>query len=110
MFSSFFDLLNTTESEVTVFAPTTAAFDGQSTNVIDALVNSPDPGMTDNLIGFHIVNGTVRFNDIMKKTRFDNLADSLLHGTTIFQFTYNPYQSYGLAVEVSLLVQHTHPP
>ena len=93
---------------MTVFAPTTAAFDDQVGDVIDTIINS---GTTDNLIGFHIVNGTVRFNDVRKKTRFDNLAGSLLHGTTVTQAAYyNPYQGYGLSVEVSLLVQHFHPP
>ena len=110
MLSNFFDLLNETESRVTVFAPTDAAFDGQNSDVIDALNNSPDPGTTNYLIGFHIVNGTVRFNDILKRTRFDNLAGSLLHGTTVLHFTYNPYRSYGLTTEVSVTSQHTHPP
>ena len=115
MLSGFLELLNTTGSQVTVFAPTNDAFVQQNMEVIDVLINSPD-GTADNLVGFHIVNGTVNFTNILTRMTYNNLAGSLLHGATVTLFTfspgystYNPYQTkrpspYSQFSEVSLYI------
>ena len=115
LLSRFDTLLNTTGSQVTVFAPTDEAFERQIVEVTEALSNAPD-GTANELIGFHIVNRTVNFTKILTRMRYDNLAGSLLHGATVSQFTlnpgystnpYNPYQT-PFFTEVSL--DDTHCP
>ena len=113
--SDFIGLLNTTGSEVTVFAPTDEAFAEQIIEVTEALINAPG-GTADELVGFHLVNGTVNFTKILTRMRYDNLAGSLLHGATVAQFTLNPGYStnpyrnqpspYGVSTEVSSDVVH----
>lgn len=73
--SSYFNLLSRNDSEVTVLAPTNAAFD----RVEDELMGV-DPDM---LVGNHIINQTLLQNRFLNRKRFKTLAEQTLHSTIV---------------------------
>ena len=86
--SSFEDLVNSTDAEITVFAPTDEAF-----APILTLLNL---SAVDEVIGSHIVNKTIEVEDLVQRAIFENLARSLLHASTVtfHEYVYNYNSQY----------------
>lgn len=84
--SEYFDLLNATGDplrEYTIFAPTDKAF--EEAGDLDADLNV--------VVGNHIYDGTVKESDLHFNRRFNTLANTTIHSTTVVFGDHYAFQS-----------------
>ncbi len=79
------DLFLSSDTEVTLFAPTNAAFEDIDLSSVDL----------DMLVGNHLVLGTVGEEKLVNNRMFVTLAGTHLHSTTVMYNDYSPsYSGY----------------
>ena len=87
--TTLFSLLNSTDSKVTVFAPTNEVL----ASSLQGLV--PDPVLAGNIVRNHLVVGVVEDTQLGNQGKFMTVGGATLYTTTVAYYNFNPaYSQY----------------